>query len=55
MFRNASQLQFGFIPIFFSPGFKGWYNFLFFIKEKFYRYELAVLKVFKCNALLVWT
>ena len=55
MFRNASQLQFGFIHIFFSPGLKGWYDlFFFFFKENFYGYELAILKIFKCNA-LVWT
>ena len=29
MFRNASQLQFVFIRIFFSPGPKGWYKFFF--------------------------
>ena len=52
--RNASQLQFGFICIFFSPGLKRLVWFFFSFKEKFHGYELAVLKIFKCNA-LVWT
>ena len=53
MFRSASQLQFGFIRFFFSPGLKGWYEFISF-SRKFYVYESAILKIFKGNA-LVWT
>ena len=51
MFRNASQLQFGFF--FFSPSLKGWYEFIS-SSIKFYVYESAILKIFKDNA-LVWT
>ena len=59
LFRNASQLQYGFIRFFFffffSPGLKRLvWIFFFSFKEKFHGYELAVLKIFKCNA-LVWT
>ena len=52
MFRNASQLQFGFF-FFFSPSHKGWYEFIS-SSRKFYAYESAILKIFKDNA-LVWT
>ena len=49
MFRNASQLQFGFIRFFFfffSPSLEGWYEFIS-SSRKFYVYESAILKIFK--------